>query len=89
MLANRDAEHSMYMYATSIHRSQSSQWPIVLCPITNSDSRLLTRQLLYTACTRAQKTLFIVAQKAALAAGVETEAINHRVTRLQERLQNR
>ena len=85
----KDIEDLMHAYAITIHRSQGSQWPIVLCPITNSDSRLLTRQLLYTACTRAQKTLFIVAQKAALATGVETEAINHRVTRLQERLQNR
>lgn len=60
-----------------------------LMPITNSDTRLLPWQFLYTACTRAQKTLFVVVQKAALAAGVETEAINHGVTRLQERLQNR
>ena len=89
MLANRGAERPMYMYAITIHRSQGSQWPIVLCPITNSDSRLLTRQLLYTACTRAQKTLFVIAQKGALAARAETETINHRVTRLQERLQNR
>lgn len=59
-----------------------------LMPITNSDTRLLPWQFLYTACTRAQKPCSSSRKNGALAAGAETETINHGVTRLQERLQN-
>lgn len=50
-------EHS---YAITVHKSQGSEFDVVILPITKSAPMLLTRNLLYTAITRAKKLLIIV-----------------------------
>lgn len=53
-------EHS---YAVTVHKSQGSEFDVVVLPIARSAPMLLTRNLLYTAITRAKKLLIIVGSK--------------------------
>ena len=53
-------EHS---YAITVHKSQGSEFDVVILPIVRSAPMLLTRNLLYTAITRAKKLLIIVGSR--------------------------
>lgn len=53
-------EHS---YAVTVHKSQGSEFDVVILPIARSAPMLLTRNLLYTAITRAKKLLIIIGSK--------------------------
>jgi exodeoxyribonuclease V alpha subunit len=72
------------MHAMTIHKSQGSQVAEVTLLLPPEDSRLLTRQLLYTAVTRAQEKVRIVGSEAQLRAGLERRAV--RATGLKHRL---
>jgi len=50
-------------YATTIHKSQGSEYPVVIIPILNEASIMLQRNLIYTAITRAKNKVIIVGQK--------------------------
>ena len=52
-------------YAMSIHKSQGSEFPVVILPITKSSHRMLQRNLVYTAITRAKSKLILLGEKAA------------------------
>ena len=52
-------------YAMSIHKSQGSEFPVVILPITKSSHRMLQRNLIYTAITRAKSKLILLGEKAA------------------------
>lgn len=58
-----DIEHA---YAVTIHKSQGSEYPFVIIPVFHLSSMLMTRNLLYTAITRAQKMVIIVGSKEAV-----------------------
>lgn len=58
-----DIEHA---YAVTIHKSQGSEYPFVIIPVLNVSSLLMTKNLLYTAVTRAQKMVIIVGNKDAV-----------------------
>lgn len=53
-------EELEHAYAITIHKSQGSEYPIVIIPMFNYSSKLMTRNLLYTAVTRAQKMVVLV-----------------------------
>jgi len=53
-------------YATTIHKSQGSEYPVVIIPILNEAYVMLQRNLIYTAITRAREKVIIVGQKEAL-----------------------
>lgn len=55
-----EVEHG---YAITVHKSQGSEYPVVIIPIYSYSNRLLTRNLLYTAVTRAQKMVILVGQE--------------------------
>ncbi len=55
-----DIEHA---YAITVHKSQGSEYPIVIIPMTNSAPMLLTRNLIYTAITRASNIVILVGRK--------------------------
>ncbi len=74
-------------YAMTIHKSQGSQWPIVLCPITKNDYMMLNRQILYTAYTRAQDTMYLIGSRDAIARGIGNIDTKNRLTLLAEKLQ--
>jgi len=75
-----------HAYAVSIHRSQGSEYPCVVVPLTNSAWLMLQRNLLYTAVTRAKRLVVLVGSKRALAKAVRTEGAARRYTALAERL---
>lgn len=72
------------MHALTIHKSQGSQAARVSVLLPDQDSRLLTRELFYTAVTRAQEHVCVVGTEAAIRAAVATEA--NRATGLRQRL---
>jgi exodeoxyribonuclease V alpha subunit len=72
-------------HAMTVHRSQGSQYDDVTVLLPDDDSRLLTRQLLYTALTRARHRVRVVATEDAVRAAVDRQAL--RATGLAERLQ--
>ena len=66
----------------TIHRSQGSEYPAVVIPITTSAWMMLQRNLLYTAVTRAKKLVVLVGSRRALAAAIRTVTAGRRHTAL-------
>jgi exodeoxyribonuclease V alpha subunit len=75
-----------HAYAMTIHRSQGSEYPAVVIPITTSAWMMLQRNLLYAAITRAKKLVVLVGSRRALAAAVRTIGAGRRHTALSHRL---
>jgi len=75
-----------HAYAVSIHRSQGSEYPCVVVPVTTSAWLMLQRNLLYTAVTRAKRIVVLVGSRRALAKAVRTQSAGRRYTALAERL---
>lgn len=73
-------------YATTIHKSQGSEFPYVVMPLMMSHYMMLQRNLLYTGVTRAKKGLILVGEKKAVFIAVKNNKIEARNTRLSERL---
>ncbi|MCL5260683.1 MAG: ATP-dependent RecD-like DNA helicase [Gammaproteobacteria bacterium] len=73
-------------YATSIHKSQGSEYPVVVIPIATQHFMLLARNLLYTAITRGKKLVVIIGQVKALAIAIRNVATKKRLTNLPARL---
>lgn len=73
-------------YATTIHKSQGSEYKVVVMPITSQFYLMLQRNLIYTGVTRAKKACVIIGQKKALAMAVRNKSIQKRNTLLKERL---
>ena len=73
-------------YATTIHKSQGSEYPIVVIPIFYSFFTLLQRNLIYTAITRAKKICVLIGQVKALGYAVKNLTVEQRNTKLKERL---
>jgi exodeoxyribonuclease V alpha subunit len=73
-------------YAVSVHKSQGSEYPVVILPILTQHYILLQRNLIYTAVTRGQNLVGIVGSRKALAIGVNNDQTQHRFTRLRDRL---
>ena len=74
-------------YATTIHKSQGSEYPIVVMPVLMNHFVMLQRNLIYTGVTRAKRALVIVGTKKALAYAVHHVTVEGRNTMLKERLQ--
>jgi exodeoxyribonuclease V alpha subunit len=75
-----------HAYAVTIHRSQGSEYPAVVIPLTTSAWMMLQRNLLYTGITRAKKLVVLAGSRRALAAAVRTEGTGRRHTALAHRL---
>jgi exodeoxyribonuclease V alpha subunit len=75
-----------HAYAATIHRSQGSEYPAVVIPLTTSAWMMLRRNLLYTAITRAKKLVVLVGSRRALAVAVRTPGAGRRHTGLTHRL---
>ena len=71
-------------YAMSIHKSQGSEFPVVILPITKSSHRMLQRNLIYTAITRAKSKLILLGEKVAFDYAVKNTG-TARKTYLRER----
>ncbi|MFE1906381.1 ATP-dependent RecD-like DNA helicase [Streptomyces gardneri] len=75
-----------HAYAVTIHRSQGSEYPAVVIPVTMSAWMMLQRNLLYTAVTRAKKLVVLVGSRRAIAQAVRTVSAGRRFTALSHRL---
>ena len=73
-------------YAVTVHKSQGSEYPAIVMPLTREHSMLLQRNLLYTAITRAKRLCVLVGQQRALEWAVRNDRVAHRNTGLAERL---
>ena len=75
-----------HAYAVTIHRSQGSEYPAVVIPLTTSSWMMLQRNLLYTGITRARKLVVLAGSRRALAAAIRTKGAGRRHTALAHRL---
>lgn len=75
-----------HAYAVTIHRSQGSEYPAVVIPVTTSSWMMLQRNLVYTGVTRARKLIVLVGSRRALAQAVRTSGSGRRHTALDHRL---
>jgi exodeoxyribonuclease V alpha subunit len=75
-----------HAYAVTVHRSQGSEYPCVVLPLSTSAWLMLRRNLLYTAVTRAKRLVVLVGSKRAIARAVRTEGAGRRYAALAERL---
>lgn len=73
-------------YAITIHKSQGSEYPVVIVPIHTQHYVMLQRNLLYTAITRSRKLVVLVGTSKAIALAVRRAQSRRRVTTLRERL---
>ena len=76
-----------HAYAVTIHRSQGSEYPAVVIPLTTSSWMMLQRNLLYTGVTRAKQLIVLAGSRRALAQAVRTPGAGRRHTALTHRLQ--
>ncbi|MEN1759081.1 SF1B family DNA helicase RecD2 [Anoxynatronum sibiricum] len=74
-------------YAMTVHKSQGSEYPIVIAPLTTQHFMMLQRNLLYTCVTRAKKVFVLIGTKRAIAMAIKNNRVMQRNTRLAQRLQ--
>ena len=81
-----ELDELVHAYATTIHKAQGSEYPIVVMPVLMTHFVMLQRNLLYTGITRAKKVLVLIGSKKALAYAVHNVTVSQRNTKLKERL---
>lgn len=81
-----ELDELVHAYATTIHKAQGSEYPIVVMPVLMNHFVMLQRNLIYTGITRAKKILVMVGTKKALAYAVKNVTVTKRNTLLRERL---
>jgi len=81
-----DLDEIVLAYAITVHKSQGSEYKIVIIPVTTQHYLLLQRNLLYTGITRAKEMVILIGTKKALWIAIKNNKTFHRNTLLQERL---
>lgn len=81
-----DLDELTLAYATTIHKSQGSEYPAVIVLLHNQHYMLLQRNLLYTAITRGRKLVLVIGSRWAAGKAIETNTVRGRRTSLAERL---
>ena len=81
-----DLDEIVLAYAVSIHKSQGSEYPVVIVPVLTQHYLLLQRNLIYTAITRGRRLVVMLGTPKALAIAVKNNKVSQRFTRLKERL---
>lgn len=81
-----ELDELVHAYATTIHKAQGSEYPIVVMPVLMNHYVMLQRNLIYTGITRAKKILVMVGTKKALSYAVRNVTVTKRNTLLKERL---
>ncbi len=83
-----ELDELMLAYATTIHKAQGSEYPVVVMPVLMTHYVMLQRNLIYTGITRAKKLMVMIGSKKALALAIRNNAVIKRNTRLASRLQD-
>jgi exodeoxyribonuclease V alpha subunit len=73
-------------YAISIHKSQGSEYPVVIIPLLKGHFMMLQRNLLYTAITRGKRKVFLVGEPVAYSMAVRNSESKQRITHLREKI---
>ncbi len=81
-----ELDEIVHAYAITIHKSQGSEYPIVVMPVLMNHYVMLQRNLIYTGITRAKKILVVIGTKKALSYAVKNVTVTDRNTLLKERL---
>ncbi|MBS3788049.1 ATP-binding domain-containing protein [Candidatus Bipolaricaulota bacterium] len=81
-----DLSELVLAYAVTIHKSQGSEYPVVVIPLLTQHYMMLQRNLLYTALTRAKELAVIIGTKKAVGIAVSNDKVEDRYTLLGERL---
>ena len=81
-----DLDELALAYATTIHKSQGSEYPAVIVLLHNQHYMLLQRNLLYTAITRGKRLVLVIGSRWAAEKAIETNTVRSRRTSLGERL---
>lgn len=84
--AKEDTYDLRLAYAITIHKSQGSEFPVVIIPLHAQHFMMLERNLIYTALTRAKKLAIFVGDKKSLAKAIQNQTSRTRQTKLLERL---
>ena len=82
-----DLDELVLAYATTIHKSQGSEYPAVVVIIHNQHFVMLQRNLLYTAITRGRKLVLLLGVPWAVSKAIETNTVRERRTGLADRLE--
>lgn len=85
---NQDLDQLEHAYAITVHKSQGSEFDVVVLPITSNSPMLLTRNLLYTAITRAKKLLVVIGSNSVIEKMIENFDSKKRNTGLKFKLMN-
>ncbi len=83
-----ELDEIMLAYAISVHKSQGSEYPVVIMPVLTQHYILLQRNLLYTGITRGKKLVILIGTKKALAIAIKNDKPQKRYTLLKDRLIN-
>ena len=81
-----ELDELVHAYATTIHKAQGSEYPIVVMPVLMTHFVMLQRNLIYTGITRAKKVLVMVGTRKALSYAVGNVTVTERNTMLAQRL---
>lgn len=86
LYASAQLENLELAYCLSVHKSQGSEFPVVVMPVVGGPPMLLTRNLFYTALTRARQLVVLVGREEVIQAMVQNDHILNRYTTLSQRL---
>jgi exodeoxyribonuclease V alpha subunit len=81
-----ELDELLLAYATTIHKSQGSEYPAVVIPLVTQHYMMLARNLLYTGLTRGKRLVVLVGQRKALAIAVRNQGTRRRWAKLREHL---
>lgn len=79
-----DLDQITLSYATTIHKSQGSEYPAIIIPITMQSYMMLKRNLIYTAITRGKKLVIVIGEKKAFALAVKDSKSSNRYSKLKD-----
>ncbi len=79
-----EADQLVLAYAITIHKSQGSEYPVIICPITTHHYIMLQRNLIYTAITRAEELVVLIGTRKALSIAVNNNRVQQRFTGLRD-----
>ncbi len=78
-----NSDHLVHARVTTVHKSQGSEFPVVIVIAPHEHARMLDRNLLYTAMTRARKTCILIGERSVIEAAASRSIASKRITGLQ------
>jgi exodeoxyribonuclease V alpha subunit len=81
-----EADQLVLAYAITVHKSQGSEFPVVVMPLLGQHYKMLQRNLLYTGMTRAKRLMVLVGSKKAVSMAVRNSVREPRYSLLYEKL---